>query len=311
MDPAIAKQRDDLAKEVTNRTNLSADELDPALSFGALLNPTLHDEVRNGLFTMTQHTVATSRLKEECWQIADRLFPQDRLAPAAAADDDDDDDRQVRGDMMYGVARPPSLGASSASAGVPTADTAEVRTARELTRLGSLKNLGYQPEIKGSSWGVGQLALGGTIKGRRFDFERGDGKNDNLANYYTGSKVFDIVSFYRENQTDFPILWVLVQKVACMVSTSAGSERAFTKAGFTVQPERANLGTKTYERLVVVNINMSNVYVLPEDIEQEFVKRKEAGDWNLKEDLDDELFCNAEGAGSAGDDDDDDDDNDD
>ena len=122
------------------------------------------------------------------------------------------------------------------------------------------------------------------------------------ANYYKGYDAFDIVSFYRENKADFPIFWVLMQKVACMVSTSAGSERAFTKAGFTAHPERANLGTKTYERLVIVNINMSNVFVLPEDIEEEFSKRKKARDWDMTEEIDDGLFCVEEVEGWEGDD---------
>ena len=144
------------------------------------------------------------------------------------------------------------------------------------------------------------------MKGPRYDFDRGDGKKDNLANYYKGYAPFDIISFYRENKTDFPILWLLVQKVACMVSTGAGSERTFTKAGFTVRPERANLGTKTYERLVIVNCNMNNVYVLPEDVENEFLKRKEEQDWNLAEEIDDGLFVAAEVQGADDDDDDDD-----
>ncbi len=88
-----------------------------------------------------------------------------------------------------------------------------------------------------------------------------------------------------------------------MVSTSAGSERAFTKAGFTAHPERANLGTKTYERLVIVNINMSNVFVLPEDIEEEFSKRKNARDWDLTEEIHDGLFCVEEVEGWEGGDD--------
>ena len=280
MDPAIAKMRVDYASQVTNRANLDAEELDPALAFGALLNPTLYDVVTNGLFTSDQCNVSMARLKEECCGIADVLWPR------SADDDDDDEDDEEEENTLYGVRRPPSLHASAT-----IVDTPEKRTARELELLKQLKQQGFQPEMEHYVWKLGELPLGGRVKGRRYDFERGDGKKDNLANYYVGYDAFDIVSFYRENKADFPILWVLVQKVACMVSTSAGSERAFTKAGFTAHPERANLCTKTYERLVIVNINMSNVFVLPEDIEKEFLERKKARDWDLTEDIDDRLFC--------------------
>ena len=58
-----------------------------------------------------------------------------------------------------------------------------------------------------------------------------------------------------------------------------------------------------YERLVTVNINMSNVFVLPEDIEEEFLKRKKERNWDPKEELDDGLFCVEEVEGWEGGDD--------
>ncbi len=56
------------------------------------------------------------------------------------------------------------------------------------TRLSISKN--YQPEMEDFRWALGGLPLGGKVKGRRYDFERGDGKKDNLANYYSGYDAF-------------------------------------------------------------------------------------------------------------------------
>ena len=78
------------------------------------------------------------------------------------------------------------------------------------------------------------------------------------------------------------------------------SERLFSYAGLVVQPDRASLVTKTYERRVVSKVNMDNVYILPEDITDEFEARR-VKDWDKEQEQEchDQVFLEVEAAIAA------------
>jgi hypothetical protein len=248
------------------------------------VNPVLFGLVVNGVFAnKEQHDVSRTRMLTELYEISGRLYPED-----AQSDDDDDDDD----DDGFGPAPQPL----NAAAGPQRKSTAQGRVQRELKRLDHLRQEGFRPQMTEARAMLGKIAFGAKAVTKNRDFERGDGSKDNLMNYYKrDSTNFDIVHFYKENKTDFPILWVYIQKVASMVGTEAGSERLFSYAGMIMQPKRASLGTKTYERLVTCKCNMDNVYVLPEDIESEFLARKAHG-WagEVEQENDDRIYMEAE-----------------
>jgi hypothetical protein len=68
----------------------------------------------------------------------------------------------------------------------------------ELKRLEYLKQEAFQPELKGGI-ALGKLKLGGEVVRSHYDYDRGNGKKGNLADFYDGGK-FDIVGFYQRQR---------------------------------------------------------------------------------------------------------------
>ena len=138
--------------------------------------------------------------------------------------------------------------------------------------------------------------LGGKLEGRRQSFQvDGHAGECNLADYTdTTTGTFDIVKFYHDLSDAFPLLWILVQRLACVVGTESGAERFFNTAGYTLRPERSLIRTDTYERLVMGKVNASAVFVRTEAIVASYMKADRDKSWNAEADADDQLFVDYE-----------------
>ena len=74
---------------------------------------------------------------------------------------------------------------------------------------------------------MGDIHVDAKATEKRYDFAHEDGSKDNSRNYCKTETptTFNIVWFYKANKENFPILWVLMQKVASMDNTGGGCRR--------------------------------------------------------------------------------------
>ncbi|EJK45006.1 hypothetical protein THAOC_36408, partial [Thalassiosira oceanica] len=130
-----------------------------------------------------------------------------------------------------------------------------------------------------------------------------DGNKKNLADYLDELGRMDLVSFYSDfsHSHIFPTLWILVQCYASIRVVEVGCERSFSLSGYISSPLRTNLGVRTYERLAMLANMVQNIYLDPDVVAQEYLRRYNAGSWkkentleslkcwNLERILDDEM----------------------
>ena len=90
----------------------------------------------------------------------------------------------------------------------------------------------------------------------------------------------------------FPTLWVLVQCYSSIrVVAEVGCERFFSLSGYISSPLRTNLGVRTYERLAMLANMIQNIYIDPDVVAQEYIRRCNAGSWKKENTLESPLKC--------------------
>ena len=93
----------------------------------------------------------------------------------------------------------------------------------------------------------------------------------------------DVLAWWRDNQSVYPILSSVACAVLCHPASSASSERAFSQAGLTLTNKRQRMNVTTLEKLCFVNQNFKvlapmvvNWNTVTEEEEEEVVEEAEA-----------------------------------
>ena len=101
---------------------------------------------------------------------------------------------------------------------------------------------------------------------------------------------FEMLKFYSDHKTLFPVLWIQSQCEESRRVVEVGCERFFNLAGYISSPKRTRLGVRTYERLAMLSCLLRKVYVDEEWVAQEYLRRCKAGTWDSQTD-EDSLKC--------------------
>ncbi|KAL7514081.1 hypothetical protein ACHAWX_000791 [Stephanocyclus meneghinianus] len=112
----------------------------------------------------------------------------------------------------------------------------------------------------------------------------------NYKQYLDVKGWFDNLKFFDDHQDMFPTLNVIVQHdVSCRV-VEVGCERCFGLSGYVSQPQRNTLGVCNYECIEMLAHMLSNIYINPEWVAKEYLKRNKAKTWKIQS-ADDLLKC--------------------
>jgi hypothetical protein len=117
----------------------------------------------------------------------------------------------------------------------------------------------------------------GTVKKRGKDLPKPSGRN--LADYMQSNGRFDLLPFFGDHKGIFPNINILIQREASRRVVEVGCERIFSIADYVSSPHRSNLNVRNYERLSLLAVILSRVYVSPKWVADEYLRRCKAGAW--------------------------------
>jgi hypothetical protein len=83
----------------------------------------------------------------------------------------------------------------------------------------------------------------------------------NIADYIDCRGRIDVTKFALDHCTQFPTLWILVQKEAAMKSVEIGCEQFFNLSGYVSALKCMQLGLRTYEHLAMMALILPDVYL--------------------------------------------------
>ena len=138
--------------------------------------------------------------------------------------------------------------------------------------------LSQEVEVE-DGWKTCQIVVG-HVKKRGKDLPSGK----NLADYVDKLGRFEMLKFYADHKTFFPVLWIQSQCEESRRVVEVGCERFFNLAGYVSSPMRTRLGVRTYERLAMLSCLLRKVYVDEEWVAQEYLRRCKAGAWKIEQD---------------------------
>ena len=95
-----------------------------------------------------------------------------------------------------------------------------------------------------------------------------------------------MIQFYGDHKKEFPTLWKVVQCEASRRVVEVGCECFFALSGYISLPKRTRLGVRNYERIAMLSSILRLVYVDPEWIAQEYLRRCKTGVWKEGDDKD-------------------------
>ena len=101
----------------------------------------------------------------------------------------------------------------------------------------------------------------------------------NLADYMQSNGRFDLLPFFGDHKGIFPNINILIQREASRRVVEVGCERIFSIADYVSSPHRSNLNVRNYERLSLLAVILSRVYVSPKWVADEYLRRCMAGAW--------------------------------
>lgn len=261
MDSLVETYRDEYVLDLSRRLGVDEDRLPIAYTFMALLNPMFGCRpvlIGSKLMTPMQYDNARELLVRA---IQDEL---DLKNPIVNTSVDSDSDNSLDGDVV-------------------DLDNDNRRLAeRELRRFESFKMQRYIPTLKftrclenidnkGRTLKIGY----GTIESRGEDLPSGK----NLATYLDDKGRPDLLTFFHDHQTTFPNLFTIVQREASRRVVEVGCERFFNSSGYVSQPRRSQLGVKNYERISLLSVLLNSVYIDPEWVATEYLRRCKKGAW--------------------------------
>ncbi len=101
----------------------------------------------------------------------------------------------------------------------------------------------------------------------------------NIADSFDCRVRMDVIKFALDYCTQFPTLWILVQKEATMKSVHVGCEQFFNLSGYVSAPKRTWLGVRTYKCLAMPALILPYLYVDKEWVANEYLRRCKYGAW--------------------------------
>ena len=277
----VSAQRDILVEQLDERFHLNREWLPKSMTMPIVMTPTMYDAeiiVKSGLLTSAQLSSARADVVVELQEIS-RLFRDPNPPTAAAkrqrvqeADSDDSCEDWDNDDA-------------------PSDDDPDlVRAKAELALLDSLRAHKYQPKLEGGRKLGDNLCYRGTVKYKRNSYHLAGSDERNLGDYYNAEGDFGLVEFYNDLQETLPLMWILIQKMACVVATEAGAERLFNTAGYTLRPERSLILTSTYENLVRGKCNANVIVLAGQSIVDEYLRLDKEQAWSENDQADDDAF---------------------
>jgi hypothetical protein len=266
MHPTIETYRDVYAKDLEERLDLNSTKLPPALAVSTLLNPMfglMSKIVGSGLMKdETQYNMARSSVIRMMQDVLD-----DAVTVAIDSGSSDSNDDSSEDDDC-----------------LPSAENSNYNKANnEFQEFKDYKRKKYLPTLKKS-----EQHLKGEFNGRAKEIwvgavsERGkdlpSGKN--ISDYIDeGTGRMKLLVFFEDHKKQFPTLWVIVQREASHCVTEVGCKLFFNLSGYISSPQRTRLEVRTYERLAMLASIMQVVYIDPEWVACEYMRRTRAGVW--------------------------------
>jgi hypothetical protein len=94
----------------------------------------------------------------------------------------------------------------------------------------------------------------------------------NIADYIDCWGRMDVAKFALDHCTQFPTLWILVQKEAAMKSVEVRCEQFFNLSGNVSALKRTRLSVRTYKCLAMLALILPNVNVIKEWVANEYLR---------------------------------------
>jgi hypothetical protein len=163
----------------------------------------------------------------------------------------------------------------------------------ELQRFEGFKLSRYRPKLD-----IKKSLENKNDNGKWFEIEFGPvverGKDlpsgKNVADYLDARGRMDLLCFFSDHQKMFPNLFIIMQREASWGVTEVSCERFFGLSGYVSSLRRSMLGVRNYERLALLASNLPNIYVDPQWVADEYLRRCKAGAWK-KDNTIDSLKC--------------------
>ena len=113
---------------------------------------------------------------------------------------------------------------------------------------------------------------------------------NNIADYLDHKGRMNLLQFFKEHQSSFPNLFIIVQREASRGVVEVGCERFFGQSGYISNPRRTRLGVRNYERIPMLSDLLRVIYIDPELVAKEYLARCKRGAWK-KENTMESLKC--------------------
>ena len=86
-----------------------------------------------------------------------------------------------------------------------------------------------------------------------------------------------LLQFFADHKKVFSTLWIVVHRYASWGVVEVGCERFFGISGYISSPRQTRLCVRNYERLAMLASIFQNVYIDPELVGNEYLRRCKAG----------------------------------
>ena len=164
---------------------------------------------------------------------------------------------------------------------------------REMSRFEKFKMQRFIPKLE-----LGRCLENEDSKGRYIKLgigpvkQRGENlpSGNNIADYIDQKGRMNLLQFFKEHQSSFPNLFIIVQREASRRVVEVGCERFFGQSGYISNPRRTRLGVKNYERIAMLSDLLRVMYIDPELVAKEYLSRCKRSAWK-KENTVDSLKC--------------------
>ena len=263
------------ANDLERRLGLKEDKLPTDMSVSTLLNPIFGLKPRIigcGLMSDRQYDRARMELIQKMQDILDSASP-DITSNGDDSDIDIDSDDEA----------------------LPRTENFNYNLAdKELSSFDEFKRSKYRPRFEMQEGKVLVGKYDGSVKeifiGRATKRGKDLPSGKNLFDYIDKQGRMCLVRFFGEHKDRFPTLWVLVQREASRRVVEVGCERFFGLSGYISSPRRTRLGVRNYERLAMLSSILRVVYINPDWVAKEYLRRCKNGAWKSASD-DESLKC--------------------
>ena len=262
MHPVIETYREVYGNDLEERLGLDRDTLPVAMAIGTLLNPVFGIKskiVGSGLMSPVQFIRARAALLHKMQDIIEARLPMEAVTEKNKYDSEDEElpDRE---------------------------NVSHKRAEDELKEFERFKKKRYHPTFSTKA-----RVLSGTLEDGEKEYtvyfgavkERGDNlpSGKNLADYFDHWHRMNLLKLFSDHTKLFPTLWIIVQREASRRIYEVSCERFFSLSGYVSSPRRTRLGVRNYERLAMLASIINQVYVDPQWVADEYLRRCKNGAW--------------------------------